>query len=308
MAGALLAAAEALHATDLHFEPLPQGAHVRLRLEGELRSFCAIPPSAVGPLVAALKGLSDCLPYRSDIVQEGRVPRSGVGADVRASFVPAALGERVALRLFGRIRTLDELGLEPSTLASVRAMLEATRGLFLVGGASGAGKTTTLYAALAHVSKTRSGAHLSLEDPVEQRLRLAGIPVDQVELEPARGLTGEALLAAALRQDVDVIAVGEVRTPAEAALALQAAHTGRLVLAGVHAGSCEEARQRLLDLGCDAALLAASLRGVLHQELRTERCSCARQPSCPDCRGIGRRRRLVTHLSSLGARGRLDAA
>lgn len=307
LASSLLAAAEALRATDLHLEALVQGAQVRLRLEGELVPFCLVPALAAPLLVAALKGLSGCLPYRSDVVQEGRIPRAGVGADIRASFVPGALGERVALRLFGRMRSLEQLGLEAGTLASLRELLASQRGLLLIAGSSGAGKTTTLYAALAHLASARTGAHLSLEDPVEQRLRLAGIGVDQVELDPQRGFTGEVLLAAALRQDVDVIAVGEVRTAAEAALALQAAHTGRLVLAGVHAGSCEEARQRLLDLGCDARILATSLRGVLHQELRTAACGCALASGCPECRGLGRRQ-LSARLWTPGARAQLGAA
>src|SRR5207302_2159646 len=122
----------------------------------------------------------------------------------------------------------EELGLPAAVRAAFERALDAPRGLIVVAGASGAGKTTTLYAALAHLAASRGGAHLSIEDPVEQRLRAAGIAVDQVELEPSRGITGESTLCAALRQDVDVIAVGEIRSAAEARLAIQAAHTGRL--------------------------------------------------------------------------------
>ena len=154
-----------------------------------------------------------------------------------------------------RLRTLGDLGLPDPERAALEALLAAPSGLVLVAGATGAGKTTTIYAALAWLAASRSGAHLSLEDPVEQRLRAAGIPVDQVELRPERGLDAAAALAGALRQDVDVLAVGEIRTGAEAGLALQAAHTGRLVLAGVHAASTGEARQRLLDLGVDPSVL-----------------------------------------------------
>ena len=236
-------------------------------------------------LIAALKHLSGCLPYRSDLVQEGRVPRPGVAADVRTSFLPTATGERAALRLFGRLRTLGDLGLPDPERAALEALLAAPSGLVLVAGATGAGKTTTIYAALAWLAASRSGAHLSLEDPVEQRLRAAGIPVDQVELRPERGLDAAAALAGALRQDVDVLAVGEIRTGAEAGLALQAAHTGRLVLAGVHAASTGEARQRLLDLGVDPSVLAVTLRGVVHQRLVPVACE-----PCAACAGGGRRR------------------
>ncbi len=268
-------------ASDVHLEPGPEGYAVRLRLARELEGLGNLEAEVGTRLVAALKHLSGCLPYRSDVVQEGRIAREGVAADVRASFLPTALGERVALRLFGRLRTLDELGLP----VDVAALLAHRSGLVVVAGPSGGGKTTTLYAALAHVATSRGGAHVSIEDPVEQRLRVAGIPVDQVELVPERGLTAEKVLAGVLRQDVDVVALGEFRTPGEARLALEAAHTGRLVLAGLHAGDCADARQRLLDLGVEPGVLDSTLRGVLHQELRTVSCCVG---GCPRCAGVGR--------------------
>jgi type II secretory ATPase GspE/PulE/Tfp pilus assembly ATPase PilB-like protein len=297
----LLAAASALGASDLHLEFSVGEALVRIRIAGALLPFCALSRPAAARLVAALKGLAGALPYRSDVAQEGRVQREGVLADVRASFVPTALGERVALRLFGRLLSLDQLGFEPRALAAFRAMLDERTGLVLVAGPSGAGKTTTLYAALAHLAKSRPGAHLSLEDPVEQRLRAAGIPVDQIELDPSRGLTAEAMLVAALRQDIDVLCVGEIRTAAEARLAVEAAHTGRLVLAGAHAGSCAEARTRMLDLGVDAKLLATTLRGVLHQELHPQPCECQGEAGCGQCKGAGRRQALRVSLEPAGA-------
>ncbi len=294
-ASLLLDLATAAGATDVHLEPRQHTLQIRLRLTGSLEDGPALPQATGRRLVAALKHLSGCLPYRSDIVQEGRVPRDGVAADVRASFLPTALGERVALRLFGRLRALDELGFGEAEVAQLRGWLSAPSGLILVGGPSGGGKTTTVYAALAHLASFRDGAHLSIEDPVEQRLRLADIPVDQVELSPERGLTAEEALVGALRQDVDVIGLAEVRTDAEAALALKAAHTGRLVLAGLHCGSAEEAHQRMLDLGVDANVLSSTLRGVVHQRLESVECEDP-APSCPSCRGTGRRRRPVVEL------------
>ncbi|MDP2341090.1 MAG: ATPase, T2SS/T4P/T4SS family [Deltaproteobacteria bacterium] len=286
---ALIEAARALGATDVHLEPGPS-VTIRVRIEGELVPLCSCAVDDAAPLLAALKGLARCLPYRRDVVQEGRIAGAAgaVAADVRASFVPTALGERAALRLFGRLFTLDELELDPAVLEGVRAALQRPSGLFVVAGATGAGKTTTLYAALTEIAVTRAGAHLSLEDPVEQRLRLAGIAVDQIDLDPARGITAESMLVAALRQDVDVVAVGEVRTPAEARLALHAAHTGRLVLCGIHAGSAIEARQRLLDLGLDATELDGTLHAILHQRL----------PSTKSPEGSSglRRRRLQAEL------------
>lgn len=292
-ANTLLSMAARWGATDLHLEAGPQGYRIRARLVGDMVDFSTLPGDRGRRLVAALKHLAGCQPYRADIVQEGRIPREGVAADVRASFMPTVLGERVALRLFGRLLSLGELGLEPGVRQAFETALDTSpSGLLLVAGPSGAGKTTTLYAALLYLAKRRGGAHLSLEDPVEQRLRLAGVDVDQVELDPERGLTAEVALAGALRQDVDLLSVGEIRTPAEAELALRAAHTGRLVLAGIHAGSAAEAVQRMLDLGADPGVLDLTLRAVLHQRLRTVACDACEGLACPRCQGHGRKRVL----------------
>lgn len=269
-ASTLLRIAEQREATDVHIEPQGDDALVRLREAGELETLCELPERAARRLTAVLKGWAGCLPYRRDRVQEGRIPRDGVAADIRASFIPTALGERVALRLFGKLRSLDELGLDDATRSELETLLSRPRGLLVVAGGSGAGKTTTLYAALLHLSRTRAGkAHLSLEDPVEQRLRVAGVGVDQVELDPERGRSAEEMLVAALRQDVDVLSVGEIRTAREAALAVEAAHTGRLVLAGLHAGTLDEASVRLTELGVDTDKLTHTLVGTMYQELET---------------------------------------
>lgn len=285
-ARALLAMATSAGASDVHIESEPHGVAVLFRCVGCLTPFVSVPPDQGNRLIAALKYLSGCLPYRRDIFQEGRVSRDGVAADVRASFLPTALGERVALRLFGRLRSLEELGFDERLVQQLRALLAKPKGLVLVAGSSGAGKTTTMYAALAHLAQSRGGAHLSLEDPVEQRLRVAGISVAQVELSPERGLTGEAALVAALRQDLDVLAVGEIRTSSEAELALKAAHTGRLVLAGIHSGSAEEARQRLIELGAERSVLETTLIGILHQRLETQTCLVCEGDVCARCSGL----------------------
>lgn len=295
-ARALLEMASAARASDVHLESEPGGVGVQLRCVGALVPFTRLPAIRGERLVAALKHLAGCLPYRRDVSQEGRISREGVAADVRASFLPTAMGERTALRLFGRLLALGELGLGPEVLARFTTLLDSPRGLVLVAGASGAGKTTTLYAALQHLAARRGGAHLSLEDPVEQRLRVAGVPVAQVELCPERGLSGEAALVAALRQDLDVLAVGEIRDGAEAGLAVRAAHTGRLVLAGLHAGTPEEATQRLLELGVDRAVLEATLRGTLHQRLESLPCAGCEGAQCSKCGGHGKVRAPVASL------------
>ena len=294
----LLSSASRAGASDIHIEDTGAQVSLRLRLARRMVPLLDLPPAEGRRLVAALKHRAGCLPYRTDLVQEGRIPREGVAADVRASFMPTALGERTALRLFGRLECIDSLGLSPDARATLTDLLAHASGLVLIAGPSGGGKTTTVYAALAHIAETRGGAHLSIEDPVEQRLRLAGIAVDQVELDPIRGLTAEAALQGALRQDVDVVALSEIRSPGEARLAVQAAHTGRLVIAGLHAGSPEEARQRLLDLlsltdgGTDTGMVDATLHGVLHQHLVAVPCDRAPcSPACPTCKGAGQRLR-----------------
>lgn len=295
-AQALLGIATAVRASDIHIEAAGEAYRVRMRLAGAMADLAEVPLPTGRRLTAALKHLAGCLPYRCDVVQEGRIPRAGVAADARASFLPTALGERVALRLFGQLYTLDELGLSAELLDKLTALLSHRSGLVVIAGPSGGGKTTTVYAALRFLAQHRDGAHLSVEDPVEQRLRLAGIPVDQVELCPERGLTAEAALVGALRQDVDVLALGEVRRPAEAALALEAAHTGRLVIVGLHAGSTAEARQRMRDLGADPTVLDQTLRGVLHQHLQTIPCPDGAAAACTRCGGSGRIRTPVATL------------
>ncbi len=299
----LAAMASAAGASDVHIEPHGHHYQTRLRLVGQLEDFSTFSLGDGARLIAALKHDAGCLPYRSDLVQEGRIRRDGIAADVRASFLPTALGERAALRLFGSLIPLGSLGLPAAVLTGLSSALQGRRGLVLVAGPSGAGKTTTLYAALAHLARGSADAHLSIEDPVEQRLRPAGIPVDQIELCPERGLTAEAVLVGALRQDVNVLAVGEIRTRGEADLALQAAHTGRLVLAGIHAGSAAEASRRMVDLGADPVTLADTLRAVLFQRLATIACpACAPgcDPTCTVCRGTRRQRVPEAELLTFG--------
>ena len=246
-----------------------------------------------GEVGAGGEGLAQ-LPHEGQL--DGVVLVQGAQSESGRLPAHAALGERVALRLFGQLYTLDELGLSTELLARLTALLSQRSGLVIIAGPSGGGKTTTVYAALRFLAQHRDGAHLSIEDPVEQRLRLAGIPVDQVELCPERGLTAEEALVGALRQDVDVLALGEVRRPEEAALALEAAHTGRLVIVGLHAGSAAEASQRMRDLGADPAVLSETLRGVLHQHLQTTPCPDGDAAACSRCGGSGRIRIPIATL------------
>ena len=288
-AAALLTQLTVLGASDLHIEPGPHAAALRVRIEGGLSTLATLRPSAARALTAVLKAESGCLPYRSDVVQEGRLSTS-LGGPARVSFVPTPHGDRVALRRHDGLRDVDALGLEAEVLQDLLSAVEARQGLVLIAGSTGAGKTTTLYALLAHLARRRRGAHLSLEQPIECDLRSAGVEVDQVELDPERGLSADALLVAALRQDVDVIALGEIRTSADAATAVQAARTGRLVLAALHAGGVMPARRRLEDLGVSARDVEDCVVAILHQELTSDACGCA--AGCTECRGTQHRQTL----------------
>lgn len=301
MATQLLELAQTLEATALHVEPSPEHHTLRMRIEGELVEVATMPRPVGLRLVDAWKQQTGCLTHVREAVQTGRLPREGIKGDVRASFVPTPHGERLVLRLFAKLLRMDELGVSRQVMSGLGRLLAHRDGLVLVSGPSGSGKTTTLYAALTHLSQTRRGAHLSIEAPIEQRLRTAGIAVDQLEVDAVSGRSAEALLTAALSQNVDVLALGEIETAEQARLAVKAAHTGRLVLAGLHARSPKEARQRMVELGVDAAMLERTLRGVMQQTLKSTPCGCNQSGLCGSCRGVGRRRQIVAQLDPLPA-------
>jgi general secretion pathway protein E len=286
----LLRGAAALGASDLHIQPDASGAHlISLRLDGALHPVSALPAERGRRVVARFKVLAGLQSHRQDIPQEGRAPLDE--GWVRLGLTPAVGGEALTVRLFDRLKgeaTLGELGFDPDTLAAFRGLLAEPHGVVLLAGSSASGKTTTLYTALRHLLAEAGGTlrALTVEDPVE--FALAG--VTQLEADPARGLDGDALLRSALRQDADVLVVGEVRSAETAALLLRAGLTGHRVLGTIHAGSAEEAILRLREQGVPEALLGAALRGVLYQRLLRRRCCPA---GCADCHGTGYRGRFA---------------
>jgi hypothetical protein len=263
----------------------------RVRVDGVLHDLCELPADAAVRVVARLKVLAGVASYRTDVPQHGRFRRGFAGdvaVDIRCAFVPVAGGERCVARLLGEGRALldpGELGFDVDTLSLLRGLLQRPHGLVLVCGASGSGKTTTMYAALRELRRARAGLSslVSIEDPVERRLE----GVDQVELEPGRAPDAAEVLSALLRQDADVICLGEVRDPRAAEVMLEAAFTGHLVIAGLHCGSAAEAHARLLDLGADARLLGSALAGVLHQRLLRRACARCAAAGCEACLRTG---------------------
>jgi len=265
----LLRRAISAGASDVHFEPGDDCLRVRFRIDGVLRDVETLPAVVTPNVVARLKVLSGLLTYRTDVPQEGSIaPGSGgFGCDIRVATFPTVRGERVVLRLLAqvhRLMTLDELGFDAALVERLRQCMAGSQGLFLVCGPAGSGKTTTLYALLHYLLEARAGLSIfAIEDPVE--IRLDGIT--QVEIRPARGLSYPVALRSLLRQDPQVLMIGEVRDAETARVVVEAALTGHLLLSTMHSGTPAEAIVRLREMGIPAYQLTSTLTGVLAQRL-----------------------------------------
>jgi len=265
----LLRTAQARGASDLHLDPGEDGITVSLRRDGVLETLETL-DAGLGPnLVGRLKALADLLAYRTDVPQEGRIPadRTEIGVEVRVATFPAIGGERVALRFDahdGAPREIADLGLAPDTAAELTAAVERPEGLILLTGPSGSGKTTTLYSIVRHLARlTPRRSIVTIEDPVERRV--AGIT--QTEVNRPAGLDFARALRSLLRQDPDVILIGEIRDAETAAIALEAGLTGHLVASTIHAGTGLQVYARLLEMGAEPFVIATAVKGVLAQRL-----------------------------------------
>lgn len=296
----LLAAAVTAHASDLHLRPSGEGLDISWRLDGVLSPLTVWPKAWASNVVARLKVLAQLLTYRSELPQEGRLQTSTPGVEMRLSTFPTLHGEKAVVRLFvasGQYRLLNDLSLADDLSASLRQILEQTAGVFVVSGPAGSGKTTTAYACLREMQQASRGARslVTLEDPIEAEL--PGVAQTQVH-RPAE-FTYPLGLRSLLRQDPDVIFVGEIRDRETAATSFQAGLAGHLVLTTFHAGSAAEALVRLVDLGVEPYLLRAGLRGILCQRLLRQCCVCrlSTTTGCPECWHTGYRgRRLIAEL------------
>lgn len=301
---ALLTEAARRSASDVHFEPTHRAVEVRFRLDGVLHAVARLPHELAPNLVARLKVLAELLTYRLDVPQEGRLHGAAerYGVDMRVSIFPTIHGERAAVRLFeasGRVLDLDHLGLEPGLLTAVRALLRERGGAVFLTGPSGSGKTTTIYACLRQLVAEEAGRHLvTIEDPVEQVLE----GVSQAQARPGTEFDFARGLRSLLRQDPEVIMIGEVRDPETAAIAIEAALTGHLVFSTLHAGSACGVVGRLLEMGIEPYLLTSGLRAVLNQRLVRRLCAACRRPNddatwsapgCERCAGTGYHGRLL---------------
>ena len=265
----LLEQAVALGASDLHLDPDQNGVRVTARRDGVLTSLEALPADIAPRLVGRVKALADLLAYRSDVPQEGRIPaeKSGVGREFRVATFPTLHGERVAIRLDAPDTApgvVADLGLSPDVARAYGAALEQPEGVVLLTGPSGSGKTTTLYAGMRHILAAElKRSVLTLEDPIERGIEGAS----QSQVDPAAGLTYARALRSLLRQDPDVILLGEIRDAETAHVALEAGLTGHLVATTIHAGTGVQVFARLLEMGIEPFVIAAGVRGVLAQRL-----------------------------------------
>ena len=275
---AILAESRLHRASDIHLVPHQHSLQMQWRIDGVLHTISSFDGDLAVRIVARLKVMAGLLSYRTDIPQEGRISRQdAVGAgEVRVTTFPTLFGEKAAVRLFadaGHFRQLDDLVLPADIATSLRELLQATSGVILLTGPSGSGKTTTVYACLRELvaqNESRRGI-MTLEDPIE-----VVIPgVTQSQVRPSVGFDLATGLKSMMRQDPDVIMIGEIRDPQTAEAAFQAALTGHLVITTFHAGSSCEAITRLLDLGIEPYLIRSTLRAVVCQRLLRR--------SCADC-------------------------
>jgi type II secretory ATPase GspE/PulE/Tfp pilus assembly ATPase PilB-like protein len=281
---ALLTAGRQRGASDLHLQPTPTGLELRWRVDGVLTALGTYPSGVAANVIARLKVLADLLTYRNDVPQEGRI-RGDSEVEVRVSTFPTLHGERAVVRLFTNklaFRDLAQLGLPDEILLRLRRSLAETSGAILLAGPAGSGKTTTLYACLHELAHAATGARsphasgarsiVTLEDPIE--MAIPGVAQSQVN--PNAGFNLATGLRSILRQDPEVIMIGEIRDRETAEAALQASLTGQLLLSSFHAGSAAEAIGRLLDMGIEPYVLRSGVMAIVCQRLVRRLCSCAR--------------------------------
>ena len=274
---ALLAVARDVGATDIHLQPSGTHLELKFRVDGVLLPAATFPAALAGNVVSRLKVLAGLLTYHSDRPQEGRIRLPQDDVEMRVCTYPTLHGERAVVRLFGgakRYQHLDDLGLPDDVLPTLQTLVGQTSGAILVSGPAGSGKTTTIYACLREIARRSGGQRslMSIEDPVE--VSVGGVAQSQVH--PTVGLDLAAGLRFLMRQDPEVIMVGEIRDRPTADAALQASLTGHLLLSTFHAGSAAETVGRLLDM---ASSLTCSVAAFWRSCISVCSAGCASVPS-----------------------------
>jgi type IV pilus assembly protein PilB len=277
----IITKATELRATDIHIEIEEEGLKLRYRINGLLYEFPPPPLELYPAIVSHIKVLSILDIAEKRVPQDGyfKLKLTGRDVDLRVSTFPTIFGEMVAMRVLDKqniVSGLEQLGFLPLTLHRWRMLLEEPYGLLLVTGPTGSGKTTTLYSSLTELDSIHKKV-LTVEDPVEYHLK----NVDQTQINPKSGLTFAAALRSILRQDPDVVMVGEIRDTETAEISFRAAQTGQLVFSTLHTNTAPGAAVRLIDMGVEPYLLASSLIGVLNQRLVRSICLNCREVYTP---------------------------
>jgi general secretion pathway protein E len=279
----LIDEALAADASDIHIEPFEDSLRVRYRIDGLLYDQEAPPRRLQAALTSRIKIMAELNIAERRLPQDGRIRVTAPGGrrvDIRVSTVPTIHGESIVMRLLDRSSVflpLDRLGFAPATARAFEGLIRRPHGILLVTGPTGSGKTTTLYAALDKINRPDLKI-ITVEDPVEYQLR----GVNQIPVRPKIGLSFAAGLRHIVRQDPDVIMVGEIRDLETAEIAIQAALTGHLVLSTLHTNDAPGAVTRLQDMGCEPYLISSVLAGVLAQRLVRRICAACRAPDHPD--------------------------
>jgi general secretion pathway protein E len=287
MLNALLTQAARDGASDIHIEPYERHSSVRFRIDGTLREVVQPNRALHAALISRLKIMAELDIAEKRLPQDGRISlRLGTKAvDVRVSTLPGAHGERAVLRLLDKSEarlTLEAVGMQGQVLKQVEQLIAQPHGILLVTGPTGSGKTTSLYAALQRLDAAHNNI-MTVEDPIEYELSGVG----QTQVNAKIDLTFAKALRAILRQDPDVIMIGEIRDFETAQIAIQASLTGHLVLATLHTNDAASAITRLTDMGVEPFLLSSSLLGVLAQRLVRQRCKACAGQGCETCGHTG---------------------
>lgn len=275
LAGAIVENSFRMDATDIHIEPFKDITRIRVRVNGDLVQLMEISPSLHTPLVTRFKIISGMNIAEKRVPQDGRMSQivDGVNLDLRVSNLPMVYGEKVVLRILATgdmsVRKITDLGMTEYNYDRFSSCLKVPQGVILVTGPTGSGKSTTLYAALGEIAKPHLNV-ITVEDPVEKKI--GGI--NQCQINEKAGMTFDAALRSILRQDPDIIMVGEMRDAETASIAIRAAITGHLVLSTIHTNDAASTVTRLVDMGVVAYMVATSLIGIVAQRLAKVLCSC----------------------------------
>ena len=288
----LIEDAAAAAASDIHLQMVNHCAEISFRLDGVLCPITKLGEEVSERLCGRIKYLARLKTYDSSLPQDGRIGKKEIRTenDIRVATYPTVTGEKIVLRLFTGegVRPIEDLGLPMEASTVLKGFLRQTSGLLLLTGPAGSGKTTTVYSCLRYLLE-KPGRHvITIEDPVEQIIPGAM----QTEINEARGLTFACAARHLLRQDPQVLVIGEIRDPETADLAIRATLTGHSIIATLHAGSARAVFDRLLAICSDRDAVIAALTLVLNQRLVRRLCSICRGAGCSACVGTGYRGRI----------------